>query len=82
MRMKNGLPSMKGNKLEKFQNKIIQLNTITLCRSFQAIKLAANDYFRHRLTTADGRLPVQREMLAGGAAGFCQGKKASIDEIT
>ncbi len=39
---------------------------------FQAIKLAANDYFRHKLTTKDGRLPVQREMAAGGCAGFCQ----------
>ena len=39
---------------------------------FQAIKLAANDFFRHKLTTADGRLPVHREMLAGGGAGLCQ----------
>ncbi len=38
----------------------------------QAIKLAANDFFRHKLTTRDGRLPVPREMLAGGCAGFCQ----------
>jgi len=45
---------------------------ILLITPEKAIKLAANDYFRHRLTTADGRLPVQREMLAGGAAGFCQ----------
>ncbi len=41
-------------------------------RNHQAIKLAANDYFRHKLTTRDGRLPVQREMAAGGCAGFCQ----------
>lgn len=40
--------------------------------SFQAIKLAANDFFRHKLTTPDGRLPVHREMMAGGGAGLCQ----------
>ena len=34
--------------------------------------MAANDFFRHKLTTADGRLPVHREMLAGGGAGLCQ----------
>ena len=39
---------------------------------FQAIKLAANDFFRYKLTTKDGRLPVHREMLAGGSAGLCQ----------
>ncbi len=38
----------------------------------QAIKLAANDYFRHKFTTVDRRLPLQREMMAGGCAGFCQ----------
>ena len=45
---------------------------ILLITPEKAIKLAANDYFRHKLTTKDGRLPVQREMLAGGCAGFCQ----------
>ena len=40
--------------------------------NLQAIQLAANDYFRHRLTTKDGRLPIPREMMAGGCAGFCQ----------
>ena len=38
----------------------------------KAIKLAANDFFRHKLTMKDGKLPVQREMLAGGCAGLCQ----------
>lgn len=38
----------------------------------KAIKLAANDYFRNKLTRKDGTLPVYREMLAGGSAGFCQ----------
>lgn len=45
---------------------------ILLITPEKAIKLAANDYFRHKLTTKDGRLPVQREMMAGGCAGFCQ----------
>jgi len=45
---------------------------ILLITPEKAIKLAANDYFRHRLTTKDGKLPVHREMLAGGSAGFCQ----------
>ena len=45
---------------------------ILLITPEKAIKLAANDYFRHRLTTRDGKLPVHREMLAGGCAGFCQ----------
>jgi len=45
---------------------------ILLITPEKAIKLAANDYFRHRLTTRDGKLPVHREMVAGGSAGFCQ----------
>jgi len=45
---------------------------ILLITPEKAIKLAANDYFRHRLTTREGKLPVHREMLAGGCAGFCQ----------
>lgn len=45
---------------------------IILITPEKAIKLAANDYFRHRLTRKDGSLPVTREMMAGGAAGLCQ----------
>lgn len=45
---------------------------ILLITPEKAIKLAANDYFRHRLTRPDGKLPVSREMLAGGSAGLCQ----------
>merc|ERR1719249_304994 len=45
---------------------------ILLITPEKAIKLAANDYFRHRLTTRDGKLPVHREMVAGGSAGLCQ----------
>lgn len=45
---------------------------ILLITPEKAIKLAANDYFRHRLTGADGKLHVSREMMAGGCAGLCQ----------
>jgi len=45
---------------------------ILLITPEKAIKLAANDYFRHRLTRPDGKLPVSREMMAGGSAGLCQ----------
>jgi len=45
---------------------------ILLITPEKAIKLAANDYFRHRLTRPDGKLPVSREMIAGGSAGLCQ----------
>lgn len=45
---------------------------IILITPEKAIKLAANDYFRHRLTRSDGSLPVTREMTAGGLAGLCQ----------
>jgi len=45
---------------------------ILLITPEKAIKLAANDYFRHKLTRSDGKLPLPREMLAGGTAGFCQ----------
>ena len=44
----------------------------------KAIKLAANDFFRHKLTTKDGKLPLQREMLAGGLAGLFQVKYSNI----
>jgi solute carrier family 25 glutamate transporter 18/22 len=45
---------------------------ILLITPEKAIKLAANDFFRHHFQTKDGRLPVHREMMAGGSAGFCQ----------
>ncbi len=45
---------------------------ILLITPEKAIKLAANDFFRHKFTTKDGRLPIHREMMAGGSAGLCQ----------
>lgn len=45
---------------------------ILLITPEKAIKLAANDFFRFHLKTKDGKLPVVREMMAGGMAGFCQ----------
>ena len=45
---------------------------ILLITPEKAIKLAANDFFRYKLTTKEGKLPVQREMIAGGCAGLCQ----------
>ncbi|XP_045470970.1 mitochondrial glutamate carrier 1-like [Harmonia axyridis] len=45
---------------------------ILLITPEKAIKLAANDFFRHHLTTSDGKLPMVRQMAAGGMAGFCQ----------
>lgn len=45
---------------------------ILLITPEKAIKLAANDFFRHHLSTGSEQLPIQREMLAGGCAGFCQ----------
>uniref|UniRef100_A0A8D8GFN6 Mitochondrial glutamate carrier 1 n=1 Tax=Culex pipiens TaxID=7175 RepID=A0A8D8GFN6_CULPI len=44
---------------------------ILLITPEKAIKLAANDFFRHKLTT-NGSLPITRQMLAGGLAGLCQ----------
>lgn len=44
---------------------------ILLITPEKAIKLAANDFFRHHLSQSDG-LSLGREMLAGGGAGFCQ----------
>lgn len=38
----------------------------------KVIKLVANDFFRHRLTDKNGKLSLQREMVAGGSAGLCQ----------
>uniref|UniRef100_A0A2M3Z8W5 Mitochondrial glutamate carrier 2 n=1 Tax=Anopheles braziliensis TaxID=58242 RepID=A0A2M3Z8W5_9DIPT len=45
---------------------------ILLITPEKAIKLAANDFFRHHLTTSNGSLPITRQMLAGGLAGLCQ----------
>lgn len=45
---------------------------ILLITPEKAIKLAANDFFRHHLTTKDGRLPISSQMAAGGLAGLCQ----------
>uniref|UniRef100_A0A336L7W8 Mitochondrial glutamate carrier 2 n=1 Tax=Culicoides sonorensis TaxID=179676 RepID=A0A336L7W8_CULSO len=45
---------------------------ILLITPEKAIKLAANDFFRHHLTTKSGQLPITRQMAAGGLAGFCQ----------
>ncbi|XP_066596804.1 mitochondrial glutamate carrier 1-like [Prorops nasuta] len=46
---------------------------ILLITPEKAIKLAANDTFRHYLSTGAGQvLPLEREMLAGGLAGACQ----------
>ncbi|XP_004931345.1 mitochondrial glutamate carrier 1-like [Bombyx mandarina] len=45
---------------------------IILITPEKAIKLAANDMFRHYLTLSDGSLPVFRQMVAGGLAGACQ----------
>lgn len=46
---------------------------ILLITPEKAIKLAANDMFRHYLTPSPGQpLPLLREMIAGGSAGACQ----------
>ncbi|KAJ0172203.1 hypothetical protein K1T71_012176 [Dendrolimus kikuchii] len=45
---------------------------ILLITPEKAIKLAANDMFRHYLTLKDGSLPIFRQMVAGGLAGACQ----------
>lgn len=45
---------------------------ILLITPEKAIKLAANDYFRHKLTTKDGKLPIFNQMVAGGLAGAFQ----------
>ena len=50
---------------------------ILLITPEKAIKLAANDFFRHKLTRPDGTLPVLREMMAGGSAGML---RASTDD--
>ncbi|KAM7363679.1 mitochondrial glutamate carrier 1-like isoform 2-T2 [Cochliomyia hominivorax] len=45
---------------------------ILLITPEKAIKLTANDYFRHKLTTKDGKLPMSSQMIAGGLAGAFQ----------
>ncbi|KAI9576085.1 hypothetical protein GQX74_014568 [Glossina fuscipes] len=45
---------------------------ILLITPEKAIKLTANDYFRHKFTTSDGKLPISSQMLAGGLAGAFQ----------
>uniref|UniRef100_A0A1L8DZV8 Mitochondrial glutamate carrier 2 n=1 Tax=Nyssomyia neivai TaxID=330878 RepID=A0A1L8DZV8_9DIPT len=46
---------------------------ILLITPEKAIKLAANDFFRHHLTNkTTGQLSVVRQMAAGGLAGLCQ----------
>lgn len=45
---------------------------ILLITPEKAIKLTANDYFRHKLTTKDGQLPLTSQMVAGGLAGAFQ----------
>uniref|UniRef100_A0A5S6QSF5 Mitochondrial carrier protein n=1 Tax=Trichuris muris TaxID=70415 RepID=A0A5S6QSF5_TRIMR len=45
---------------------------ILLITPEKAIKLSANDYFRHLLTPSGGVLTLPRELLSGAGAGFCQ----------
>nr|XP_020472214.1 mitochondrial glutamate carrier 1-like [Monopterus albus] len=45
---------------------------LTLVTPEKAIKLAANDFFRHWLIKDGGRLTVFKEMFAGCCAGMCQ----------
>lgn len=45
---------------------------LTLVTPEKAIKLAANDFFRHQLSKDGGRLTISKEMLAGCGAGMCQ----------
>ncbi|CAK6968278.1 solute carrier family 25 member 55b [Scomber scombrus] len=45
---------------------------LTLVTPEKAIKLAANDFFRHQLSKDGGKLTVLKEMLAGCCAGMCQ----------
>lgn len=45
---------------------------ILLITPEKAIKLTANDFFRHKLRTSDNKLPLNRQMLAGGLAGAFQ----------
>lgn len=46
---------------------------ILLITPEKAIKLAANDVFRHYLSTpGEKQLPIWKGMIAGAGAGFCQ----------
>ncbi|KAH7727866.1 Protein F20D1.9 [Aphelenchoides avenae] len=45
---------------------------ILLVTPEKAIKLVANDFFRHKLSTGEKHLSAFRGMVAGGSAGFCQ----------
>nr|XP_020636187.1 mitochondrial glutamate carrier 1-like isoform X1 [Pogona vitticeps]XP_020636188.1 mitochondrial glutamate carrier 1-like isoform X1 [Pogona vitticeps]XP_020636189.1 mitochondrial glutamate carrier 1-like isoform X2 [Pogona vitticeps] len=45
---------------------------LTLVTPEKAIKLAANDYFRHLLTKEGTALSLSKEMMAGCGAGICQ----------
>ncbi|XP_071414844.1 mitochondrial glutamate carrier 1 isoform X3 [Pithys albifrons albifrons] len=45
---------------------------LTLVTPEKAIKLAANDFFRHHLSKDGKKLTLMREMLAGCGAGTCQ----------
>uniref|UniRef100_A0A914V1N1 Uncharacterized protein n=2 Tax=Plectus sambesii TaxID=2011161 RepID=A0A914V1N1_9BILA len=45
---------------------------ILLITPEKAIKLVANDFFRHKLSTGERQLSTIRGMIAGGSAGFCQ----------
>uniref|UniRef100_A0AAY4BIJ5 Mitochondrial glutamate carrier 1 n=1 Tax=Denticeps clupeoides TaxID=299321 RepID=A0AAY4BIJ5_9TELE len=45
---------------------------LTLVTPEKAIKLAANDFFRHHLSQDEQKLTLFREMLAGCGAGTCQ----------
>ncbi|KAK5646941.1 hypothetical protein RI129_005405 [Pyrocoelia pectoralis] len=45
---------------------------ILLITPEKAIKLAANDFFRYHLHPSGGAMPISKQMLAGGLAGFCQ----------
>ncbi|XP_062397540.1 mitochondrial glutamate carrier 1-like [Sardina pilchardus] len=45
---------------------------LTLVTPEKAIKLAANDFFRHKLSQDGSKLTVLKEMLAGCGAGMCQ----------
>lgn len=45
---------------------------ILLVTPEKAIKLTANDGFRHMLLDRNGKLTLVKEMTAGGLAGFCQ----------
>lgn len=45
---------------------------LTFVTPEKAIKLAANDFFRHHLAKDGKQLTLSKEMLAGGGAGTCQ----------